>query len=663
MARLIFISPYLKGGSSKAALAGRTRYIATRKGVELLKDRQGGGPATEKQREFIQRLLRSFPQAKELGEYEDYVREPTKASAAELIDQVWEQFVTAQDQRENFLGYVAHRPGVKLQGEHGLWDGRGRVPDLQKAIREVAEHRGNVWTPVVSLRREDAERLGFTNAESWRSLVCSCLPELAKGYKIRPENLRWYAALHEKEKHYHIHMIVFSTDPKEGYLSKQGIREIKSAFANEIFKQDLLQTYSQKTVYREMVQRSAAERMNEAIRQMQTGTQVSERLAQLTEELAQRLKNTKGKKVYGYLPSQVKRIVDAIVDELARDERVAEAYSLWQDMRDEVFRIYSDELPERIPLSQQKEFKPVRNMVIRETLRLSELTFEDEDMEDEPEQAEEPKKASPAPDRPGSSLRRVYEQAERYRRAKAMLYSEPGSDRDKRSALTDLEVLWSEGYAIAAHQLGKAYRDGLGTEQDPAKAAEWFRHCAEAGYDCSAYALGKLLLEQGEAEDGIGWLKAAAEQGNQYARYRLGKVFLLREQAEKNVPEALKYLREAAEQGNQYAQYTLGKLYLLGREVPRDRELAIDYLTRSADQGNPYARFFLDHLEEFRDPSVGTAVIRMLHHMGRIFRENTAADTVHRGLQIDRKRRRELQEKRIALGHKPDDHEEEQRMS
>ena len=319
MARLIFISPYLKGGKEKAALSRRTKYIATREGVELLKSEHGDEPATEKQRSFILRMLKSFPQMMELGEYEDYLAVPTKDSAAELIDRAWEQFVTAMDQRENFLDYVSHRPGVKLEGDHGLWDQDGKVRDLSRAVEEVAQHEGIVWTPVVSLRREDAERLGYTNVENWRALVNSCSQEIADGYKIPLSHLRWYAALHEKEKHVHIHMVVFSSNPKEGYLTKQGIRDIKSAFATHIFEQDLVQVYERKTEYRNELQRSAEERMRELISQMAHSSVHSERLEQLTEELAARLKNTRGKGgriVYGYLPAGDKRIVDEIVDEL-----------------------------------------------------------------------------------------------------------------------------------------------------------------------------------------------------------------------------------------------------------------------------------------------------------------------------------------------------------
>ena len=482
MARLIFISPYLKGGRGNAALSRRTNYIATRDGVERIKSDRDEQPAGKKQRTLILRLLEAYPQMMELGEYEDYLKAQTADTASELIDRALEQFVTAADQRETYLDYVAHRPGVQKEGDHGLWDRNGKVQNLSEAVEKVANHEGNVWTPVVSLRREDAERLGYTNAENWRALVNACSKEIADGYKIAPENLRWYAALHEKEKHIHIHLILFSANPKEGYLTKQGIRDIKSAFANRIFEQDLLQVYERKTEYRNELQRSAEREMAELIFQMETGRVRNKKLEQLTEELAQRLQNTKGRKVYGYLPPQIKRIVDAIVDELARDERVAAAYSLWQEMQDEACRTYSDNLPERLPLSRQKEFKPVRNMVIREALKLSEEAHEIEEAETEDEA--EPEKAE-VPD-------------------------------------TNPKAEQKQAYPSGSHQ----------------------------------------------------------------AEYKT-------EQKERLTP-------------------------------------------------------------------AGTAVVRMLHHMGRIFRDNAVADATHKGIQIDRKRRRQLQEKRIAMGHKPNDHEEEQ---
>ena len=370
MSRIRFMSPYLKGGRDSGKLVNRARYIATRPGVEVLRGEHGDQPATKKQQAYIQHLLRDFPGAKELLEYEDYCNAPTQANANTFIRQVQEDFAEPMRRMENYLDYVSHRPGVQLNGEHGLWCAGGKVCNLSQAVREVAEHTGSVWTPVVAIRREDAERLGYNDAESWRQLVCACAPEIARGYKVPLEHLRWYAAFHRKEDSVHIHMVVFSSDPKEGYLTRQGIQQVKSAFGRRIFQQDLLHVYEQKTEYRDALGRDAERTMAELITQMETGQLQNENLERLVLELAQRLHNTQGKKVYGYLPPKTKALVDAIVDELAKDERVAAAYNLWNQMREEVCRTYSEQLPERLPLSKQKEFKAVRNMVIREMLRL-----------------------------------------------------------------------------------------------------------------------------------------------------------------------------------------------------------------------------------------------------------------------------------------------------
>ena len=370
MSRVRFMSPYLKGGRDTAKLSNRARYIATRPGVEVLRGERADQPATTKQQAYIQRLLRDFPGADELLEYADYLNTPTQGNANAFIRQVQEDFAEPMSRMENYLDYVSHRPGVQMDGEHGLWCAEGKVRNLSRAVREVAEHTGSVWTPVVAIRREDAERLGYNDADSWRELVCSCAPEIARGYKIPLEHLRWYAAFHRKEDSVHIHMVVFSTDPKEGYLTKQGIRQVKSAFGRRIFQQDLIHIYEQKTEHRDTLSRDAERAMAELIAQMEAGQLQNERLEQLVMELAARLRNTKGKKVYGYLPPKTKALVDAIVDESEKDERVAAAYDLWNQMREEVCRTYSEQVPERLPLSKQKEFKAVRNMVVLEVLKL-----------------------------------------------------------------------------------------------------------------------------------------------------------------------------------------------------------------------------------------------------------------------------------------------------
>ena len=369
MAGVFFSSPYLKGGKQSARLANLTKYISTREGVELLKDTDSGLPATKQQQDFISRLLKTFPDTREMPEYEDYKAEHSQKNAAEFISQVQENYAYLLDKREN---YVANRPGVKKLGEHGLWNADGKVPVLQNAVDEVAHHQGNVWTPVIAIQRSDAERLGYDSAESWRSLICSEIDQIAKAYKILPSHLKWYAAFHEKERSVHVHLVVFSTDSNEGYLTKPAILELRSALTRQIFKDDLKNIYVQQTAYRDRLQENALEVMDSLIQKMQNGEISNPKIELLIAELAERLQNYSGKKVYGYLPPATKRIVDAIVNELASDKRVAEAYSLWQDMRDEVFSFYSKAKPERVPLSQQKEFKPVRNMVIREVVQMME---------------------------------------------------------------------------------------------------------------------------------------------------------------------------------------------------------------------------------------------------------------------------------------------------
>ncbi len=387
MAGVFFSSPYLKGGKQSAKLANLTKYISTREGVELLKDTDSDLPATKQQQDFISRLLKTFPDTREMPEYEDYNAEHSQKNAAEFISQVQENYAYLLGKRENYVDYVANRPGVKKLGEHGLWNADGKVPVLQNAVDEVAHHPGNVWTPVIAIQRSDAERLGYDSAESWRSLICSELDRIAKAYKILPSHLNWYAAFHEKERSVHVHLVIFSTDPNEGYLTKPAILELRSALTRQIFKDDLKNIYVQQTAYRDQLQENALAVMESLIQKMQDGEMSNPKLELLITELAERLQNYSGKKVYGYLPPATKRIVDAIVDELASDERVAEAYSLWQDMRDEVFSFYSKAKPERVPLSQQKEFKTVRNMVIREVVQMMEQQQDEGINCDEPTQA------------------------------------------------------------------------------------------------------------------------------------------------------------------------------------------------------------------------------------------------------------------------------------
>ena len=645
MAKLVQKSGYIK--SEKAG--GYMKYIATREGVEKL---SGNGPVTKGQRELIQKLLRDFPDAEELFEYEDYCKTPTLGTASAFITMALDANLHEIDSESGYMQYIATRPRVQRRGTHGLFSSATAV-DLNAAMSELEAHEGNVWTIIYSLRREDAARLRYDNAEAWRSLLMMHQTDLANAMKIKPKNFHWYAAFHDEGHHPHIHMMVWSDDPKQGYLTRDGIAAMRSKLTNTIFRDEMKQIYERKDIaYKELTE-AAQSAMRELIHSMQHQICDNPVIEENMRQLVQALETTTGKKQYGYLKKPLKLLVDAIVDELAKVPEVAECYEVWNQIREELNECYGNSTPwERLPLSQRKEFRKIKNDIIREAenIRLGLPTFEDEKMRDEPE---------PEEHREEHQSYSVYEQAQRYRAAKSVLQDIYALDEEHAEAVKELEQLWSEGYTVAAHQLGKFYRDDLSTIRNHEKAELWFRLSAEAGNDFSEYALGKLLLSQERTEEAMQWLGKAADHGNQFARYRLGKIYLTGESVPKDVQKALEYLTASAEQGNQFAQYTLGKLYLLGRDVKQDREQAKEWLTRSAVQGNEYAQFFLDRFDQFRDPSVMLAATKLLHHMGRIFRDNSKPPHNPSGMRIDSKRRKRLTEKRMAMGHKADDHEEQ----
>ena len=549
-----------------------------------------------------------------------------------------------------YLEYMAERPR-----SHGLFSADGPA-DLEKTMGEINQHAGPVWTFIWSLRREDAARLGYENSESWRKLLLAHQTELAQAMKISPGNFRWRAAFHDEKHHPHIHMMVWSADPKQGFLTEQGIEKMRSQLSNEIFRDELLSLYQQKDQSYQQVRDQAAEAMGRLIHEMKTGLCYSLVIMEQMEKLAEMLEDHKGKKVYGYLKKPAKAQVDAIVDELAKVPEVAECYEQWNQLRDELERYYKDSPREHLPLSRQKEFKAIKNMVIREAerLRLGTFTFEDAHMRDEVDEDQ---------DAVYFAWNADWQMAEIYQSAKEVLEEYENPESEKAEQVQVLEQLWERGFTLAAYQLGKCWREGRGVLPDDQQAELWFRRAAGAGYDFAQYALGRLLQNQNRMGVAVSWYEKAAAQGNSWAAYRLGKLYLAGKDVPKDVPKAVAYLIESAEQGNQYAQYTLGKLYLTGQDVKQDREAAWAYFCESAEQGNPYAQFFLDHFDQAQKPNLLLSATRLLHHLGQIFRENSVPPAAPVGQHIDRKRWRKLQEKRIAMGHKPDDHEEEQNQS
>ena len=642
MARLILKSPYLKCDGNHS-VSGYLRYIGTRERVEILPDDR---PPTRKQEQLVRKLVKDFPSSKKLGEYSDYETKPTKANASAFITRALEENWPQVQQSDGYMKYIATRPRAERLGDHGLFGDEDGV-DLEKAMRELDYYTGNVWTHIISLKREDAARLGYDSANAWRNLLRANRNDIAAAMNIPPNHFRWYAAYHNEGDHPHVHMMAWSTVPEEAYLTKEGIRQIKSRLMNQIFKQEMLHTYEQKSQSRDELVRETRRAIRRLTREMAQSICSAPEIGQKMEQLATQLETVKGKRSYGYLPKSVKKTVDEVVDKLEELPVVRECYDQWCVLQSEVDSYYHDKPREKKKLSQEKEFRQIKNAVIQEAerIRLGEITFEDADLSDhdEPEQVR------------GESydcweLRQIIRDD-----------SLPLEDRD--GAAEELERLAERGDAHAQYLMGQLYQGGPLLIPNSQKAKHWLTQAAEHGLPEAQYALGKLFLsddmEVRDPDEGIRWLKQAAQSGNHYAAYRLGKEYLTGEVVTKDIVKAVEWFSQSAEADDQYAQYMLGKLYLTGQGVTHDQTQAMVWFSRSAAQGNQYAQFFLERQNDLRPPSVMLAATRLLYHMSRIF-ENHALPHSSAGLHVDRKLRRKIQEKKIAMGHKPDDHEEEQ---
>ena len=254
MPKLIVTSRYLKSGSKKN-LSNYVRYIATREGSVPVPKQNENAPASEKQRELLSSLLDDFPDSKKLFEFADYMKNPTVENISALISEIIDRNMDRLTNRKNYVGYLANRPGAVRFGSHGLFSQTDEPINLEKKAKEIANHAGNVWTHVVSLRRDDAQKMGYDNPRAWRELVKRQILNIAKQQKIDLENLKWYAAFHDKETNPHVHIIVYSTNEREGFLTNHGIEKIRSGFANDIYQDELHNLYQQQTDLRNLLKK------------------------------------------------------------------------------------------------------------------------------------------------------------------------------------------------------------------------------------------------------------------------------------------------------------------------------------------------------------------------------------------------------------------------
>lgn len=548
MAKLILYSPFYKSGENN--MGGYAVYLATREGVELPKNTKLELPATKKQQSLIDKMLKDYPLSKELLEYSDYISKPTVGNASEYISRVLES-IASEEGFGTYAKYMATRPGAEKIATHGLFSDTGKPIILSHVEKELNEYEGNVWTHIISLRREDAARLGFDNVKTWQDLLSAKKNIIASNMNIDPKNFKWYAAFHNEGHHPHVHMIAYSTNPNEAYLGKVGIRNIKSCLAKEIFKDDLLHIYKEQTQYRDEIKIRAEDIADKIISDLHSGLPENDLICRLLFELNGKLKTVKGKKVYGYLKPELKVLVDSIVDELEKDEHFKQLYNLWYAEKDKIVSNYTNEKLKRNPLSQNKEFKSIRNMIIRQALQLDDLVMVfDDDETDEP-----------------------------------FIFSEDETEFEPPYNIPD------EYYSLNSfekYRLAKEFLDETSDEYNPERGLSLMWEAAEDGNSFAQYRLGKILVQgiicEKDITSGLYWLEKSANQDNEWAEYYLGKQYLGNGDIEKNSKRSIYLLKNACKQGNRFAQYTLACQYLFSEEYTDKQISAVRLLELSAKQ-------------------------------------------------------------------------------
>ena len=340
------------------------KYIATREGVEVL---TGKGPATEKQKEMVAKLLKDFPDVRDSFEYEDYKQAPTLHTASALISAALDSHMQNLQSENGYLKYIATRPGAEKHGAHGLF-GRQENTKLTAAMHDLTAHDGNVWTIIYSLHREDAERLGYNNAAAWRKLLVSQQNKFAEAFHVPVSALHWYAAYHDADTHPHIHMMIW-TD-QETVLKRDAVVKLRSAMTNSIFQAELENLYIRKDAAYKDVTEAARTAMHGLVDRLEFIENPPESIQQKMLELALELRTVSGKKQYAYLKKPLKDMVDSIVDELEKLPEMAAYYSVWNGLRDTLEGYYKNRPRQHNPLSQQKEFRAIKNAIIQEAERL-----------------------------------------------------------------------------------------------------------------------------------------------------------------------------------------------------------------------------------------------------------------------------------------------------
>ena len=576
------------------------KYIATREGSAPIPNTNEHAPAAKKQQELIFSLLKCFPDGKELFEYEDYQKNPTIKNASALISEILDRNMDRLTSRKNYVSYLANRPGAVKFGKHGLFSQSDEPVELEKTAKEIAAHGGNVWTHVVSLRRDSAQAMGYDNLKAWRDLVKRQIANIAKSQKIEMKNLRWYAAFHDKKTNPHAHIIVYSANEREGFLTNRGIEKIRSGFANDIYQDELHHLYQRQTDLRNLLKKESAEFMRRLVNDIAGNAFEDTELIKLVGKLNDQLKSVTGKKVYGYLKPEVKQTVNAIFEALAENDSIQKMYKLWREMEQQKHDVYSSAKLQFPKLTDNKEFKSVKNMIVQTVLDMNSPFIDIESEEPEPTEYfnedtdnfisvnsalddlmeydfnrnVENEVTADTVNTPKSKYHIKWSNA--YKEACRLIYDKNAKPEDFQKAEQILLSESKSGNVLAIHDLGKLYStDKLG-EKDDEKSYQYYE----------------------EALQGFIEIEPISDKLKPYLQYRIGKMYCYGLGTEQDYEKAFVWFLKSAQEGNKFAQYSLANLYYYGNGAKKNFKEALGWYMRSAKQGQPYAAYAVGNMYE-----------------------------------------------------------------
>lgn len=586
MPKIIVKIKHLKASKS---VGNFVNYIAKRDSVDMsLNQKVLVGKPTKKQLDFIEKMLKEYPDGAESFEYEDYINNPTKQTASNLITHLSETNPDAFESNEIYLNYIATRPNVEMLSEHGLFGNDDDIV-LADARNEIINSKSVIWTPIVSLKPEDAIRLGYDKADAWRELIRSKQMNLAEIFNIPLKDFNWYGAFHNEAGHPHLHMVVFSSGSKHGFINEKRIEKVKSLLANEIFKDEMYELYDSKSHARDKIADEAKKKLQELGESIRKKDFSDSEVCSMLDELSQKLLLCKGKKTYAYLPPELKAKVDEIFQRLAEDEKIKNMYNEWCELQGKIVGIYHNKKIEFPSLVENKEFKKIKNAIVSEAVNLGNNLFFEKEADRKTEENNREEETDYTPNRvkfaekdTESSLLTGEEQEvlgfdiqSRYicdfkngmKDARKKLYNEKNFEEAYKAMTEQVK----RGNVPAMFELAKMYQTGLFAEKDDRKMNLLYRKALE----------GYLMLEEKEPSD--------------FYEYQIGRIYAL-ESENQDMKKAIEWLQNSAENGNKFAMFSLANIYYYGNGTEVDYCKAFDYYKRSAEKGCTHSYYRIGYM-------------------------------------------------------------------